>query len=119
MIDIILLYAMIAGIMCTLLFTFALFFEKNVKMKRKFLIFGVFFMAAFVAITEYAFWLEGINFFQFLPNSFPLIFYFAIWIAFIIWSFEQIGQRKFWIAILILAAILILVANFCMNCIKF
>jgi hypothetical protein len=117
--NIILVYSLLAGVFAALLFAFTLFFGKEKKKSRNYLIWAVLFLASSFLATEYAFWLEGYNLFEFAPKSFPLIFYFGIWFAFIVWLFESRKERKVWIIFLILLIIAILVATSCMNCVNF
>jgi hypothetical protein len=117
--NIILAYSLISGIFAALLFAFAIFLEKDKKKSRNFLIWAVLFLASSFLATEYAFWLEGYNLFEFVPKNFPLIFYFGVWFVFIVWLFETRKERKIWIIFLILLIIAILIASKCMNCIRF
>jgi len=117
--NIILTYSIIAGIFAVLLFVFSIFFVKEKKRSRNFLIWAVLFLFSSFVVTEYAFWVEGYNFFEFVSRSFPLMLYFGIWIAFVIWLFETRKERKIWIIFLILLIISIIIATLCMNCIRF
>ena len=119
--EILTVYALLAGIMAIELFTFTIFFEKDKKRGRKLLIWSVLFIAAAFAATEYAFWLEGVYLFERVIQqfNFPLLSYFVIWFAFIIWLFESRGERKIWIILAVALAILTIVAINCPNCIRF
>jgi hypothetical protein len=118
--SIILVYSMLAGLMSIGLTLLALFFEKDKKRSHAFLVWAAIFIAASFATTEYAFWLEGINLFTFvLGFNFPLLCFFLIWFGFIAWGFESRGERKTWIVLLALLVIVILVAIYCMDCVKF
>lgn len=118
--NIILVYSLLAGIMSMLLMVFTIFFEKNKKRSRVLLIWSVLFLASSFAASEYAFWLDGYNLFNFvlLRFNFPLLAFFGVWFAFLIWLFESRGERKIWMLLLVLLAIVVLIAMSCMNCIK-
>lgn len=88
--------------------------EKDRKKSRMLLIFAVLFLGSSFGSLEWSFYLLGINMFSFF--AFPLIAYFAIWFAFIIWIFESRKERRIWIAFLIILITLIIIANLCMNC---
>lgn len=118
--NIVLVYSLLAGMMSILLLVFTLFFEKNKKRSKALLIWSILFLAASFTASEYAFWLEGYNLFMLiLKFNFPLIVYFGIWLAFIIWLFEKRKERKIWIIFFILLVAAVLVAINCMNCIRF
>lgn len=117
--NIVLVYALLAGIMSILLTLFTVFFEKNKKRSRALLIWSVLFLAAAFGVTEYAFWLEGYNLFTFvLGFNFPLLAFFGIWFIFLIWLFDSRGERRVWVSLIILLAITVLIAINCMNCLK-
>lgn len=118
--NIVLTYSIIAGVFSALLFILTLFFEKDKKKSRKLVLWAVLFLASSFAMSEYAFWLEGYNLFELVFNfNFPLIVYFGVWFAFIVWLFETRKERKIWIMLLALLAIVVLLATNCMNCIRF
>ena len=118
--DIIISYSLVAGIMASLLLVFSLFLEKNKKRSRILLVWSVLFLASSFAMSEYAFWLEGYNLFELVFSfNFPLVVYFAIWFAFLIWIFESRRERKIWIILFILLIITLIIATSCMNCISF
>lgn len=116
--NIVIVYSIISGFMASLLIAFSLFFEKDRKKSRNFLIWSVLFLASSFATSEYAFWLEGYNLFEFVFFNFPLIVYFGVWFVFIVWIFEKRKERKIWIIFLILLILITLIATQCMNCIK-
>ena len=113
--------ALLAGIMSVMLFAFSLFVEKNKKRSRNFLIWAVLFLAAAFAATENAMWREGVYLFYITITqpSFPIVSYFAIWFAFIIWVFETRIERKLWMIFLALLIVLSLGALACPDCIRF
>ena len=118
--NIVISYSIVAGIMASLLLVFSLFFEKNKKRSRILLIWAVLFLASSFATSEYAFWLEGYDLFQLVFSfNFPLIVYFAIWFAFLVWVFESRKERKIWMILFILLVITVIIAVNCMNCISF
>lgn len=118
--QIFLAYSIIAGVFSALLFIFTIFFEKDKKKSRNLLLWAVLFLASSFATSEHAFWQEGYNLFNLVFGfNFPLIVYFLVWFAFIVWLFETRKERKTWIALLILLVIVVLIAISCMNCIKF
>ncbi|MBI4010277.1 MAG: hypothetical protein HY361_03765 [Candidatus Aenigmarchaeota archaeon] len=117
--DILLVYSMLAGIFSISLFIFTLFFEKDKKKSKALIIWAVLFLAASFAATEYAFWLEGVYLFDLIFKfTFPLISYFTIWFAFIVWLFESRKERSIWIIFAIALIILTIVALNCPNCIR-
>lgn len=117
--DILLVYSFLAGIFSILLFIFTLFFEKDKKRSKFLLIWAVLFLAASFAASEYAFWVEGVYLFDLIFKfNFPLIAYFTIWFAFIIWLFESRKERAIWIILAIALVLLTVVALNCPNCIK-
>lgn len=113
--------SLLAGIMAVMLFAFSLFVEKNKRRSRNFLIWAVLFLAAAFAAAENAMWREGIYLFYItiLRPSFPIVSYFAIWFAFVIWIFETRRERKLWVLFLVLLIILSLAALACPDCIRF
>ena len=112
--------SLISGLMGCLLIILTLFFEKNKKRARILLIWACLFLAASFATTESAFWYEGYNIFELVLNlGMPLIAYFGIWFAFIVWIFETRKERKIWIILFILLVITVLIAMNCMDCIRF
>lgn len=119
MTEIILLYSLVSGIFSILLIALTLFFEKNKKKSRALLIWAMLFLFSAFLTTEYTFWIEGYNLFKLVWFNFPLIVFFGIWLAFIIWLFETRKERRIWIVFLILLVIGIIVAVYCMNCITF
>jgi hypothetical protein len=97
-----------------------LFFEKDKKRSRVLLIWAIAFLFSAFITSEYAFWVEGYNLFELVFSfNFPLIVFFVIWIAFIIWLFETRKERKIWVILLVLMVIGIIIAVNCMNCISF
>ena len=117
--NIVLVYSLLAGTMSILLMVFTMFFEKNKKHSRILLVWSVLFLASAFAMTEYAFWVEGYNLFTLvLSFNFPLIVFFGIWFAFLIWLFESRGERGVWVLLLVLLIIVVLAAMNCMDCIK-
>lgn len=118
--DILIGYSITAGIMASLLIIFSLFFEKDKKKSRNLLIWAALFLASSFAISENAFWQEGYNLFTLVFSfNFPLIVYFGIWFAFLVWIFEMRKERKIWLMLLVLLIITIIIAVNCMNCIRF
>lgn len=110
-------FSLISGIMSCLLFISGMFLEKEKKKSRVILIWACLFLAGSFGGLEWAFWLEGYDMFKLVFSlTFPLIVYFGIWFAFIIWLFERRKERKIWIILLILLIIVILIAMSCMNC---
>jgi drug/metabolite transporter (DMT)-like permease len=116
--NVLLIYSLLVGIFSIVLFIFGIL-EKNKRKSKNWFLWGVFFLIAFFASTEYALWLEGIWLFSLTFSSFPLLFYFFVWFAFIVWIFEKRGERKIWIILLILLISVILISVKCPNCIKF
>jgi len=120
LVDVLNIYALLAGLMSIALFVFTIFFEKDKKKSRILFIWSALFLAGSFGITEYALWTEGYNLFEIvLKFNFPLLAYFGIWFAFLIWLFESRGERKIWITFLIILVMLIVAAVNCMDCIKF
>ncbi len=118
--EILLVYAVIAGLMAVMLFVFSIFIEKNKQKSRRYLIWAVVFLAAAFSATEYAFWLNGeYLYYLLLTPNIPLLFYFVIWFAFVVWVFESRGERKIWIILSILLFLLLIAAFLCPNCIRF
>ena len=109
--------SVISGFMSCLLFFQAL--NTKSKDRIKILFWGCLFLASSFSMLEYAFWLEGYNMFYLLFQSFPFLVYFSVWLLFIIWNFEKIGERRIWVLILVLVTLWIIVAINCMNCLKF
>jgi hypothetical protein len=117
--NIILIYSLLAGMMSVLLTVFTMFFEKDKKRSLALLIWSVLFLASAFATSEYAFWLEGYNLFNMVFGfNFPLLVFFGIWFAFLVWLFESRGERKIWLLLLILLIIVVLLATACMDCVK-
>lgn len=118
--NIILVYAILSGMMSIALMVFTIFFEKDKKRSRTFLIWAALFLASSFAVTEYAFWIEGYNLFTFvLLFNFPLVVFFATWFTFMIWLFESRGERKVWMLLLVLLIVTVIVAMNCMDCLSF
>lgn len=128
--NIVLVYSLLAGIMAILLMLFTIFFGKNIekdkkrgkkngKKSRALLLWSMLFLASSFAVSEYAFWLEGYNLFTLvLGFNFPLLVFFCVWFAFIIWLFESRGERKMWLLLLVLLIAVVILAMNCMDCIK-
>ena len=117
--EILLIYSVLAGIFSILLFIFTLFFGKDKKKSKFLLIWAVLFLVASFAASEYAMWLEGVYLFDLLAKfNFPLLSYFTIWLAFIIWLFESRKERNVWVTFLIALVLLTIVALNCPNCIR-
>lgn len=111
--------SLLAGILSISLFIFTIFFEKDKKKSKILLIWAVLFLAASFAVIEYSLWLEGFYLFDIIKTfNFPMLSYFTIWFAFIVWFFESIGERKVWAAFAVVLILLILVAINCPNCIR-
>jgi len=105
-------FSIVSGFMACLLFILGMYFEKDKKRSRIILIWACFFLGASFANMEWAFWIENDNIFIALFNgNLPVIGYFLIWFAFIIWLFESRKERKVWIILLIL---LILISIYAM-----
>lgn len=107
--------AMIAGGMSIMLFHVA--FRHAGKGKgeaRNILVWAVFFLGASFGGLEWSFYLLGYNLFLFF--AFPLIAFFAVWFAFIVWTFEVRKERRVWLAFLVALAALTAIAFNCMNC---
>lgn len=110
-------FSIVSGMMACLLFISGMFLEKKKKKSKIILIWACLFLAGSFAGLEWAFWLEGYDMFKLvLSFRFPLLVYFGIWFAFIIWLFETRRERKVWITLLILLTIVIIIAMSCMNC---
>ncbi len=107
-------FSLIAALMSVALFYLGL---KEGKKGLHFLIWAVLFLGASFGGLEWALYLIGISIFSFF--IFPLIAFFAIWFAFIIWAFERIQQRKIWIIFLAALVIMIFVGVYCPNCVQF
>ncbi|MBI5332003.1 MAG: hypothetical protein HZB65_00355 [Candidatus Aenigmarchaeota archaeon] len=107
-------FSIIAGIMAVMLFYLGLSLGKK---GRSHMILAVLFLGASFGGLEWVFYLLGYNMFTFFV--FPLMAYFAIWFAFIVWAFEKIGERRIWIVFLIALVVLTIVAVNCMNCVQF
>lgn len=117
--NIMIVYSLLAGIFSILIFIFTLFFEKNKTRSKILLIWAVLFFAASIAATEYALWLEGAYLFDIIFKfNFPLISYFIIWFAFIVWLFENRKERMIWIVFAIALVLLTIMALNCPNCIR-
>lgn len=111
-------FSLVAGFMACLLYIAGLYFEKDKKKSTSILIIASIFLWASFTGLEWGFWLEGENMFQLITYPIvPLIFYFAVWGGFVVWIFESREQRRIWVAMLAIAALLILTAVNCMNCI--
>jgi D-alanyl-lipoteichoic acid acyltransferase DltB (MBOAT superfamily) len=110
--NIIVAHSMLAGLLAVLLIVFTIFFEK--KRSRTLLLWAMVFLIAHFTLTEYAFWLEGYNVLSFVLTT-PG-FYFGAWAAFLLWLFESRGERKVWIALLVLAVLAVLILLFCPWC---
>jgi len=112
-------YSIVSGIMASLLLIFTLFFEKDKKKSRILLIWSALFLASSFATSESAFWYEGYNLFDLIFGlNMPLIFYFVVWFAFVVWIFETRKERKIWIILFIILVIVVFIATRCMNCIR-
>ncbi len=109
-----LVFSLIAAIMSAVLFYIGL---KDGKKGRNMLIWAVLFLGASFGGLEWALYLLGISLFTFF--IFPLIAFFGIWFAFIIWTFERIGERRVWIIFLIALVMMSLVGVYCPNCVQF
>jgi len=95
-------FSIVSGFMACLLFILGMYFEKDKKRSRFILIWACLFLGASFANMEWAFWIEGDNIFTvFFSGNFPVVSYFLIWFAFIIWLFEKRKERKVWIIFLI------------------
>ncbi len=117
--DILIVYSLLAGFFSIALFIFTLFFEKDKKKSRALFIWAILLLAAAFAASEYALWLEGVYLFDLVFKfNFPLISYFTIWFAFIIWLFESRKERNVWIIFAVALALLTIVALNCPDCIK-
>lgn len=103
----------IAGLMSIALFYFGLN-ERDKKTSRNILIWAVIFLGASLGGIEWAFYLLGYNLFTFF--AFPLAAYIAVWFAWVIWVFERRGERKIWIAFLIILIALTILSLTCTNC---
>lgn len=115
--NLILLYSLLSGIMSILLITLSFLPEKNKKRTRNLMIWATVFLGVCFGLSEYALWLNGHNLFQIVFSfSFPLLSFFTIWFAFLIWRFESMGERKVWILFLIILFLLVILAVNCMNC---
>ena len=111
--------SILAGLFSISLFIFTIFFEKYRKKSNILLIWAVLFLAAAFAAAEYAFWLEGFYLFDIISKfNFPLLSYFAIWFAFIVWIFESRGERKVWVFLATALVLLTAIAINCPNCIR-
>jgi predicted permease len=110
-------YSIIAGVMACFLFVLGIFLEKEKKKSRILLLWACFFLAGSFTGLESAFYAEGYNIFDLvLGFNLPLVSYFSVWFAFIIWLFEYRKERKTWIILLILLIIVVIIAKNCMNC---
>ena len=118
-----LVLAVIAGIFAVLLFHLGLKEDpiddrrSSYRFKKKsrwLFIWAVLFLGASSGGLEWAFYLLGYNIFTFF--AFPLIAYFAIWFAFIIWIFERKKERWLWILFLLLLIAITIISFACTNC---
>jgi len=110
--------SIISGVMACLLFFLVLLTERK-KRSIALAVWACLFLAASFAGLEWLFWLEGYNIFDFIFGiNGPLIFFFVVWVAFVIWLFEEKKRRKVWIILLIITAIWILVSVNCMSCLR-
>ena len=108
--------AIIAGFISSILLFYGGFIEKDKRQSWFTMIWGTLLLAASFAALEYAFWLEGVDFFDLTFHSFPLLAYFAIWFGFIVWIFERKGKRRTWLILAGLLVLIIIIARLCMNC---
>ena len=112
-------FSLIAGIMACFLFVFGLSKEREKKKSRVILLWACLFLASSFGGLEWAFWLEGYDMFNLVFEfTFPLVVYFVVWFAFIIWVFEMRKERKIWIILFLLLVLMVLVAINCINCLK-
>ncbi len=110
-------FSMISGIMSCLLFVLGMSIEKNKKKSRVVLIWACVFLLGSFTGLEWSFWLEGYNMFRLLFQPIiPLVAYFVIWIAFVIWLFESRKERNIWVVLIIILVVIVLLAINCMNC---
>ena len=117
--DLPLTYSIVSGMMACFLFVLGGFIEKEKKRSKIMLIWACFFLANSFAGLESAFYAEGYNIFEMvLGFNLPLVSYFGVWFAFIIWLFESRKERKTWIILLILLIIVVVIAMNCMNCLN-
>ena len=110
-------FSIIAGVMSCLLFVLGIYLEKD-KRSRSLLLWACLFLASSFVGLEWVFWLEGYNMFNLVFElTFPLVVYFVVWFAFIIWLFESRKERKILIILGILLIVAVVIGTSCMNCI--
>jgi hypothetical protein len=110
-------FSIVAGVMSCLLFVLGIYLEKEKRKSRILLLWACLFLASSFVSLEWAFWLEGYNMLKLVFEfTFPLVVYFTVWFAFIIWVFESRKERKVWIVLGILLIIAVVIAINCMNC---
>jgi len=105
----------IAGLMAIVLYYMGLR-EKNKKYARSLLIWATLFLGVSFGGLEWGLYLLGYVLFYFF--AFPLMAFFAVWFAFIIWAFERVGARNVWIVFLIALIGLSILAVNCLNCLS-
>jgi len=106
---------LVAGFMSIMLFYLGINRNSN-----KVLVWAVIFLGAAFGALEWAFWLNGYNMFQlFFGFLFPLVAWFLVWFAFIIWLFEEQERREIWLMFLALLVLIATIAMNCMNCFRF
>ncbi len=104
--------ALLSGIMSVVLFYMGLTRDSD-----KVLLWAVIFLGVSFGMFEWSLWLSGKDMFRlFFSFTFPLVSWFLAWFAFVIWLFEERGKRAYWVALLIVLAVLTLVAVNCMDC---
>jgi len=106
------IYSIVAGITTILLLLSAIRRRSEILF-----IFSLLFLIVSWSGIEWSLWLYGKNLFDlvFTPII-PLLSYFVVWTAFIIYISEKHFKRRDWIFFLILVTIIIIIAHFCMNC---
>lgn len=112
MMEVAIAMALLSGIMAVVLFYLGM-----TKNSDKILVWAVVFLGAALGMFEWSFWLVGEDMFRlFFAFAFPLVAWFLVWFAFIIWIFEEQKRRDIWIVFLIILIILTIIAVNCMDC---
>lgn len=115
-----LVYALLAGIMSVALTIVGAYFEKDKKRGTKILIWAALFLGIAFGVSENALWNGGYDLFEtVLSFNFPLVAFFGVWFAFLAWLFENRGERKVWVALLVALIVLVVIAVNCMDCVHF
>ncbi|MFQ6088973.1 MAG: hypothetical protein ACE5K0_08755 [Candidatus Methanofastidiosia archaeon] len=107
-------YSVIAGVMSVALFFWAL---KN--RDEKLYLFSLFFLVISWGGIEWGLWILGYNLFELVFQPIvPLASYFLSWVIFVIYISEKYFERRDWVLFLTVIFTIILIAHFCMDCLK-